>query len=129
MSKYDNAKAMRELRKKRKMRNQCTRCGKAVEGENVQCNECREYCKMYALLHPREKVIIRNLKTWEIKNKKLYNILIEKKMTIPQLAQLVGVSSRSVDRWVFEGSIPKLNNRERVNTCLNMEIFDVESKI
>lgn len=126
LSKYDNAKAMRELRKKRKKRKQCTRCGKPVEGENVQCDACREYCKMYALLHPKEKVIIRNLKTWEVKNDKLYHLLIDRKMTIPQLAEIVGVSSRSVDRWVFEGSIPKIENRERVNDCFQMEVFEVE---
>ena len=129
MSQYDNAKAMRVVRKRRKMKKLCTRCGKPVEGVHVQCNACREYCKMYALLHPKEKVIIRSLKTWEVKNKKLYQILLERKMTIPQLAQMVGVSSRSVDRWVFEGSIPKLENREKVNTCLNAEIFDIEAKV
>lgn len=126
MGSYDNAKAMRELRKKRKKRNLCTRCGKPVENGNVQCDACREYCKIYAFLHPKEKVIIRNLKTWGVKNKRLYDVLIDKKITIPQLAERVGVSSRSVDRWVFEGSIPKIENRERVNICLNMEVFEVE---
>jgi hypothetical protein len=126
LAKYDNAKAMRELRKRRKERKLCTRCGKPVFGENVQCDACREYCKMYALLHPKEKVIIRNLKSWEVKNKKLYDILINKRITIPQLAQMIGVSARSVDRWVFEGSLPKIENREKVNTYLNIEVFELD---
>ena len=78
------------------------------------------------MLHPKEKVIIRHLKSWEIKNKKLYDILIKKRITIPQLAKMIGVSSRSVDRWVFEGCIPKLENREKVNAYLNMEVFELE---
>ncbi|NLK22304.1 MAG: helix-turn-helix transcriptional regulator [Epulopiscium sp.] len=126
MSTYDNAKAMRELRKRRKQKGLCTRCGKPVKHGNVQCNLCREYSKTYALLHPKEKVIIRSLKSWDIKNTKLYNILMDKKISIPQLAEMVGVSSRSVDRWVFEGSIPKIENREKVNAHLGIEIFEVE---
>ncbi|HOQ16761.1 MAG TPA: helix-turn-helix transcriptional regulator [Defluviitaleaceae bacterium] len=126
MSSYDNAKAMRELRKRRKEKKLCTRCGKPVFGVHVQCDACREYSRIYALLHPKEKVIIRHLKSWEIKNKKLYDILIKKRITIPQLAKMIGVSSRSVDRWVFEGCIPKLENREKVNAYLNMEVFELE---
>ena len=39
---------------------------------------------------------------------------------------MIGVSARSVDRWVFEGSLPKIENREKVNTYLNIEVFELD---
>lgn len=122
-----NSKAMKKLRRKRKEKGLCTRCGGERENkEYVLCQDCRDYLKEYKVNYtppPKEQVIIRKLKKWDVTNRKLYNTLIAEGISIPELAEAVNVTPRSVDRWIFENAEPRPGHKEKVNVFLKEEIY------
>jgi ribosomal protein L37E len=112
--------AMRKRRAKLKQQGLCTRCGvnNAIVGMS-QCAECREYQKSRKRKRkPKEKIIIRELKRWEVANHRLYRNLMKAKLTIAELAEAAGVTARQVQRWIFEGAEPYPWNREKVEAIL-----------
>ena len=60
------------------------------------------------------KKSFRKLRTWNVKNKILYGILFSKNIKLSDFAELVGVSRRTVQRWVFEGGKPADENIEKI---------------
>ncbi|MFW6009213.1 MAG: helix-turn-helix domain-containing protein [archaeon] len=121
---------MIKLRRKRKEKGLCSRCGNERENKNYAlCQECRDYIANYKENYTpsdKEKIIIRKLKSWEIQNKKLYNELIKQKITISQLAAKIGITSRAIQRWIFQKTNPKLKNRIMVNKILGEKIYSEE---
>lgn len=116
------AQYMKKLREKRRKNGLCARCGHKIEKPGYKtCQDCRDYQKKYKQNHKppkKEKVIIRRLKNWEVTNKKLYNALINQKITIAELAELIDVTPRSVQRWLFEKGKPSPENREKIKEVL-----------
>lgn len=128
---YNHAKKMRELRNKRRKESLCTRCGDKIKKEEFNiCQSCRDYLKKYNNenrdKYKKDKKIIRNTKTWEVKNWRLYDALIDKKISIPELAEKVGVSTRSADNWIFFDSTPKADNRKKINQVLEKNIYFID---
>lgn len=65
----------------------------------------------------------------EIKNYNLYGTLKNQNMPPSQLAKKIGVSNRSVQRWIYEGHIPDRDNMYLIGKILNEppeELFDIE---
>ena len=123
------AESMRRLRAERVEDGLCTRCGKnePKRGKRI-CSECREYLDEYNKnkKSKKEPVIIRDLKRWDVTNKRLYSGLIDMKMTTKELAERVGVTPRSVDSWIFEGVEPRYEDRKAtINQVLNKRIYDI----
>lgn len=45
----------------------------------------------------------RSLKKWNVENKILYGIMYSHNLPVSDLAEIIGVSPRSVQAWLFEG--------------------------
>jgi transcriptional regulator with XRE-family HTH domain len=85
--------------------NLCLNCGRAPQFEESLCEKC--------FIKKKEKYPnrpIRKLKKWKITNHILYNLMMEKSCSTSDLAKHVGVSERSVLKWIFENAIPNENN-------------------
>ncbi len=117
---------MKKLRKKRKEKGLCTRCGKkAIEGK-TECEACKNYRIQYKEKKSKQKKepkIIRELKTWEVSNPVLYKKMLETGTTTKDLSVLTGVSQRNVERWIFENADPNDENALKVNEYFKCEIF------
>ncbi len=103
----------------------CSRCGSERDNkEYILCKECRKYINKHDKNYnpPKDPVIIRDLKKWDITNYSLYNALINKSITILELAEQVGVTTRSAERWIFENAEPKDIHKHLVNQVLEKNI-------
>lgn len=121
---------MKELRDKRREKGLCTRCGHESENDGyILCQECRDYIKSWKedsvkdYREDKEEVIIRELRVWDIENETLYNTLIDKKIKISELAEMIDVTPRSVQRWVFEDTEPSVRNKKKINQVLGKKIY------
>lgn len=130
MSSYE-AIMMKKKRDERREKGLCTRCGGEREDkEYILCQDCREYIaewkqdKDYSKPE-EEKVVIRTPRKWNIENEKLYKALIEKRMPISELANRVGVTTRTAERWVFQKGEPKDKNKNKINKVLGKEIYEI----
>ena len=61
--------------------------------------------------HNREKraekhTLIRKLRKWDVESKIIYSWMLKNNITTAQLARLVGVNQRTVQRWLFESKNP-----------------------
>ncbi|MFW5794515.1 MAG: hypothetical protein ACOCV1_03420 [Bacillota bacterium] len=129
-----NSKAMKELRKKRKINNKCTRCGREVYNkEKTICFFCRVYLDFYkenGYPPPKLKLkVVNRSPVNEIKNEKLVSAMEEKSKELEQkigtkkLAREIGSSTRSVQRWIFEGREPSNKFKKKVNNYFGKKIF------
>ena len=111
--------AMRKRRKKLELLGLCTRCGKnePLEGKK-QCAVCGSHKKSHKPKKTKDKIIIRKCKNWGIVNHRLFNKLVEKNLTITELSEVTGITGRQVQRWIFEGVEPYLDNKEKVENIL-----------
>lgn len=66
------------------------------------------------------KRFVRETNTWEVSNRILYGILLIEDIKLAELAELVGVSARTVQRWVYEGTKPNQENKEKLSKILNI---------
>lgn len=137
-----NAKAMRKVRDKREKFDTCSRCGKDI-GEKRKgyrtCAGCGYYLNYYkenGCPPPKKefKVISRSPVN-KIKNKKLVNAMKEKSKELDQkigtkkLAEELGISSRSIQRYIFEGAEPSKKFRIKINNYFNKKIYNLECKV
>lgn len=123
------AQFMRELRKRRVEKGLCTRCGSKIKREGYHiCQDCRNYLNEYDNNRTlkNEKTIIRKLNKWEITNEKLADALIKTKTTISELAEKVGVTYRTVERWIYQNGIPNKNHKIKINEILNDKIYKTD---
>lgn len=74
--------------------------------------------KNNSAFHKRENKVkggskksFRRLSTWNIENRIMYGIMYSKDIKVSDLAERVGVTSRTVQRWLFEGSVPNEENQ------------------
>lgn len=56
----------------------------------------------------------RKLKVWSVRNRILFGLIMSSGFTIKQCAERLGVSARSVQRWVYIGIIPTEENIEKL---------------
>lgn len=120
----DNCKERRDLakeerEKKRLEQGLCLTCGKhPIDWDNashaLKCVNC-------FISGPA----IRKLKNNTITNKALFKLMQEHACTTYQLAEYVGCTQRGVERWLFEGSQPQLENAIAVCRFFEKEIDEV----
>ncbi len=67
----------------------------------------------------RKKRFRRKLKSWNIINRYLYGLMFSEDIKVSDMAEMVGVHERTVQRWIFEGGIPKEETKEKVSKILN----------
>lgn len=61
----------------------------------------------------------RRLKTWEVKNRYMLGLMFAEDIKVSDLAEMVGVSPRTVQAWIYEGRVPNIENIEKVCKILN----------
>lgn len=144
---------MRNLRKIRRMNNECAECGnpssfyscsickakrknaqskreelRLREGLCILCGQ-REVstdkglCVTCSRIHPN--LPIRKLRSWKVTNHRLYNAMMNKPCSTKELALHVGVNERSVCSWLFENATPKEFNASKVALFFNMRIDEL----
>lgn len=97
----------------------CERCGKQpfiLDDERCLCRRCKS-------VYPN--LPIRKLRRWEVKNHRLYHLMMDRDCSTKDLAKFVGISERSVCRWLFQNSIPKEDNARRAAQFFNMETSEL----
>nr|WP_139293536.1 helix-turn-helix transcriptional regulator [Mycobacterium tuberculosis] len=97
----------------------CIRCGKHP---SMQDNE-RHLC--YACNNIYPNLPIRKLRKWEVKNHELYHAMMEKGCSTNKLAKYIGISERTVERWVFENVMPKEDNAREAARFFNMDVSEL----
>lgn len=61
----------------------------------------------------------RKTKTWKVVNRYLYGLMFSEDIKIAELAEALKVSPRTVAAWIYEGTLPKQETREKVCKILN----------
>lgn len=126
-----SAECMRRLRKKRKLEGKCTRCGRLlIDGK---CEACYQYRQKYnekvkAIRQANYISVCRKLKTWKVVNHTLHNLMKEHRISTAELGKAVGANERSVQRWLYQGSIPKDETKEKLNEYFKQEVFELTGK-
>ncbi|MCX7771630.1 MAG: hypothetical protein N2376_00770 [Clostridia bacterium] len=115
------SQAMRNYRYKRKAAGKCGRCGKPHKTGDMLCEACRIY--LSGLPRKKKDTAIRELKRWNVTNHALYNWMMQNKITVGMLAEMVHVSGRAVERWIFERAVPREPVRAAVEKLIGMEVF------
>lgn len=111
--------ALKEVRETQRLsQNLCIRCGKAPIFEDKKC-----ICKRCNNIYPN--LPIRKLRSWEVKNRKLYQVMMEKPCTTLELADAADVSQRSVNRWIFNNSTPKFDTACKAAKYLNRDVGEL----
>jgi DNA-binding transcriptional regulator YiaG len=128
-----NAETMKNLRKKRRKNNLCTRCGQKInDKEKNICSKCRKYLNYYSKHDEppmKELKVVSRSPVNEVKNKKLVSAMRIKskkentKINTKKLANKIGASQRSVQRWIFEDENPSKNFKIKINNYFGEEIF------
>lgn len=90
---------------------------------------CKEYNltvrAFYKLVEPlgyRKKTVspeydffsARLTKTWEAKNRILFGLILLSGKTMTETAEEIGVDIRTLERWIYDGVIPKQDRMESV---------------
>lgn len=133
-----DSKTMKKLRDKRRKNNKCTRCGKIIfDKEKTICSECRNYLNYYKKNEEppidNEIKVVNRSPVNEIKNKKLVNAMeeksriLDKKIGTVKLAEEIGISSRSIQRYIFKGAEPSDKNKKKINNYFDKKIFKIGS--
>lgn len=97
----------------------CVRCG---NHPSIKGNE-RHLCLSCNSIYPN--LPIRKLKKWEVKNHDLYDLMMEYPCSTKQLAEYIGISERTVCRWVFGNVVPKEDNAWKAARYFNVDITDL----
>jgi predicted amidophosphoribosyltransferase len=116
-----SAEAMRKLRAKRQESGLCSRCGRPNNGTSSFCSSCIKQLKGYK--KPKVQHAFRKITKWTVTNHSLYNYMVENSISAKQLAQMAGVSERTVLRWVFEKAVPKEPVKSKVEALIKREVF------
>jgi len=61
-----------------------------------------------------KKKRFRRLKKWKVINRYLYGLMFAEDIKVSDMAEFVGVTPRTVGRWIYEGSIPNEENIDKV---------------
>jgi len=56
----------------------------------------------------------RRTKSWKVVNRYLYGLMFAEDLKIAEMAKMVRVRPRTVAAWIYEGTIPKQETRDRV---------------
>lgn len=103
---------LKKLRQERYEKGLCTGCGQPHDTHKSMCPKCLAIINVKARLRTAEKHRpIRKLRKWTVTNQELYDCLIEKKMSIKQLSNIIGVSTQTINVWLFKGYKPCFENQ------------------
>jgi DNA-binding XRE family transcriptional regulator len=116
----DRRLAAREKREQIRLgENRCIRCGK----NDISKMDDRHICEQCIQIYPN--LPIRKLRTWTVKNHRLYQNMMKKPCTTKELALIVGVNERTVCRWVFHDSVPKRDNANKAARYFGREVKEL----
>lgn len=68
----------------------------------------------------KNRKFVRNTRKWDIGNRILYGILLAEDIKLSKLAEEMDVSTRTVQRWVYEGLNPNEKNTKELCQLLNI---------
>lgn len=68
----------------------------------------------------KNKKFTRRPRKWDIQNRVLYGIMLAEDIKVAELAEELDISTRSVQRWIYEGCKPNFENAEQLAQVLNI---------
>ncbi|MBM7556847.1 helix-turn-helix domain-containing protein [Halanaerobacter jeridensis] len=71
----------------------------------------------------KEDYSVRRFRTpqkWDVKNRLMFGLMLVEDTKVSELAEMIGVTSRSIERWVFEGAKPSIKNQEKLAEALKV---------
>ena len=87
-----------------------------------ECLPCKKYRARYKETYEPTRIskidFVRKLKTWEVRNHSLYNALKERGIKIKVFANQIGVTDRTVHRWIYEDAVPCEENKIAIEQIL-----------
>lgn len=130
-----SAKSMRALRLDRIKNHKFTRCGNPLDNHNKkQCKACRIYSQKYNLqesnnLSNEEHAFLlfycKNNKPKGSFGRCLKKHMLLNIMSPMVLARELNVSTKTVDRWLYRGSIPKKEKWSDIASLFNTTIHEL----
>ena len=112
--------SMRVLRQERRRNGLCAQCGSP--SSLYLCERCKSMKRKPEPKPFREYPIQRKLKT-ELYDKRIYEDMVRLNLRTIDIAKHCGVTQRTAEKWVFEGSVP---NEERVGKLCRLLGRDVD---
>lgn len=100
--------SMRLLRQERRRNGLCAQCGQPAA--HYLCDRCKSMRPKPEPKPFREYPVQRKLKS-TLEDKRIYEDMISLNLRTIDIANHCGVTQRTAEKWVFEGSVP---NEERV---------------
>ncbi|NEW07695.1 helix-turn-helix transcriptional regulator [Paenibacillus sp. SYP-B3998] len=92
----------------------CRWYGKRPETALGNCLRCEKPVKPQTEVPKAAYPIERTRRIWDVKNPALYNLIVSNGLRLSEFAELIGVSVRMVERYVYQGSYPKEPVRQRM---------------
>ena len=134
------ARAMKELRDRRRKLGLCQRCGGNLEVGSTfaNCQSCREYIKDFNLEHypPKElstydwsflhfRRITNDMVPETSFGRCLQRLMLDQIVCPVYLAEYLGVSTRTIGRWINEGAIPAKHRWGSLRQLFNCSLDDL----
>ncbi|MDH6674333.1 DNA-binding XRE family transcriptional regulator [Paenibacillus sp. LBL] len=118
---YSSAKKMTQLRRDRRAKGRCAECGQPSNGGYL-CfyhEEKRKQRKNGNHSSPFFR------SEWKIKNRRFANVMKDRGIKISDLSIAIGVSDRTVHRWLYENGTPNIKHAIKAAEFLGCELGDV----
>lgn len=140
MAKSKEAIAMSALRRKRLKAGLCQRCGRPLEKDDdrLNCAKCREYLKSYntenyppkalssydwSFIHFRR--IAKETTPETSFGRGLRQLMLDQIVSPVYLAEYMGVSTRTIGRWINEGAIAEKRRWGTLMTLFDCQLDDL----
>lgn len=81
--------------------------------------ESRELARRYLGKGIRKKRF-RRASVWKVKNRILYGLMFTEDIKVSDLADMIGVSNRTVQAWIYEGRKPSEENISKAAEILKV---------
>jgi len=124
-----NANYMKTLRANRILRGECIRCGKKLKSsEGKNCLKCCQYMNKYKktgkidttnTTYYYNRMAHKNKVTKPILN----NLIVEEKLSIKELANETGITTRTISRLLFTNENYSKLTKERINNYFGKNVL------
>lgn len=117
---FSASESMKKLRQERRKHGQCAQCGNP--SQKYLCERCNGMRKKPEPKEFREYPMQRKLKK-PLSDRRLYEDMIAQELRTSDIAAYCGVTQRTAEKWIFEGSVP---HEERVTKLCRLLKREVE---
>lgn len=120
---HNTRNAMREKRSSRKLNGLCTECGSTLDRQSTICVKCYRLALARKKKYNNKKVHKYVLfKETRVQHTQLAELMDKHKLSITDIARKVGVSTKSVQRWLYHGGGILSDNLDKLENLFDVHI-------